>query len=140
MVDLGGDAGVADDGAGDQRREHRLVHGEGNQAALGGDGAAADVDEIGDALEDEERDAERQADRRQRPADLLGGEVGVFVDHQQSEIGADTDGERGTATRRRKAEPIVQPDAQQQHRKGGDVSPGIEHQARGEQGRIPPRK
>src|SRR3546814_2017663 len=58
--------GRPDDRPGDELREERDVEQEIDRRPRGRDGAAMDVDDVGDALEGEEGDADRQDDLQER--------------------------------------------------------------------------
>jgi hypothetical protein len=74
------DLAVTHDRAGNELREQRMIGGEFTVGAGARDFAPVDVDEVGDGLKGEERNADRQRDRgrrRQRmPAQCAGGSAG----------------------------------------------------------------
>ena len=61
-VELAGDGLVADDRARDELGKERDVERDVDRIAVGAEAAAVDVDDVGQAMEGEERDAERQFD------------------------------------------------------------------------------
>ena len=64
LVELSGDGLVADDRAGDELGEEGDVERDVDRIAIGAEAAAVDVDDVAQAVEGEERDAERQLDVR----------------------------------------------------------------------------
>ena len=92
---------VADDRPGDELREERLVRAEGYEVSFRLHLAAPNVDCVGDALEGEERDADRQHDRLQPIAQgmdigqpqVAAEEKGVLEVDEQRQVEADNDGE-----------------------------------------------
>ena len=104
-----GDVAVADDRSGDQLRKQQQVQRRVHRALLRRRVAAVDVDDVGDGVEREERDADRQqharhverldAEDAEQRVDVVGEEVGVLEDAEHGEV--DGDGEREPASRRR---------------------------------------
>ena len=131
---------ITDDRSGDKLREHRDIDRDREQAAVGRDPAAMDVDQIRDRVKREERNAERQREAGQREriraderVDRPDGEVGVFEQSEQREIGGDT--ERGrelapAALRRadRQRGAVVHHDLAGEQQDETRLAPGVEQQ------------
>src|ERR1019366_3572321 len=87
--------GMMNDGAGNQVREERDEQQEVAQIIFA-DNSAADIRQVGDLREREERNAQRQDDLAERPTGAKQGvkvadeEVGVFEVAQEQEVGRDT--------------------------------------------------
>jgi hypothetical protein len=95
------DFDVTHDGTGDELRKAGVVHAEVDQRSGGAYAALEDVDDVGDRLEGEKRDAGRQRrlrDRHERPAargrrgviQCLSEKAEIFVEHKRGEIGHDS--------------------------------------------------
>ncbi len=132
-----------DDRTGEQLREEGR-----EQAELDGAGALDDaarrIDEIGDLLEGEERDRQRQDDvvkgevaaRRRR--DIVDDEIGVFVITEQAEIDDETEDEQrlravgstgGAGALDELPKPVVEDDREQQDRQVARPPPRVENEA-----------
>ena len=93
VVDFVFDVGVADDGTGDKLREHGDVHAQVKRVSLRLDLAAVDVDDVGDRLQGEERDADgqRQVELRDellanRAVYIVGEEALVLVEAEDGKV------------------------------------------------------
>ncbi len=101
LVELARDRLVADDRAGDELGKKRDVERHIDRVAIGAEAATIDVDDVAEAVEGEERDAERQldvgvaevvAERLQERGEIGGGEIGVFEDSEHEKIAGDGEG------------------------------------------------
>ena len=95
LVELSRDRLVPDDRAGDELRKEGNVKRDVDRIAIGAEAPPVDVDDVGQAVEGEERDAERQldvrmaeviAERLQERGEIGGDEVGVFENAEHQEI------------------------------------------------------
>ena len=101
MVEVVGDVVVTDDRPGDELREEGLVRAVEDRIPFGPDHAAIHVDQIGDALEGEERDADGEENPSGdggdagacKSVDILGEESDIFEVAEQREIEADEAGD-----------------------------------------------
>ncbi len=102
IVEVGFDVAIAHDRPGDELGEEGDVCAERRRIAFGADLAAVDVDEVGDALEGEEGDADGQehaagdagdVGARHR-VDVVGEEADILEVAEEQEVCADEDGQR----------------------------------------------
>ncbi|WP_146071499.1 hypothetical protein [Bosea lathyri] len=104
LADLVLDLGIADDGACDELRKQRVIHPEIDHALCRAHIAAINVDDVGDALEREERNAGRQQDvfdrdtyptqeADQRGRHALHEKDPIFIIDQRRKIQRDADAE-----------------------------------------------
>jgi len=138
------DVVVADDRAGDELGEHRNVECEVDDLALGGDLPAVDVDEVGERVEGEKGDADREVNRAEvhsrgtRRSDekvqVRDDESRVLEEGEQPQVSGHRQGQHAAATPdcfpQPQAEPIVHGDRQQDHPGPLHLPPGVEDQAR----------
>ena len=140
LVELARDRLVADDRAGDELRKERDVERDVDRIAVGAEAAPVDVDDVGQAVEGEERDAERQldvglaevvAERLQERGEIGGDEVRVFEDAEHEEIAGDREAERPLPARAGVAvdddrRDIVEGDGEQEDQQEARLAPGVE--------------
>ena len=152
LCQLPGNLRVADDGAGHQLREQRDVEGQIGESALHLAGATGYVKQVGNGLEGEERDADRQfriwGDDRAQPKVCQPGvefrqqPTGVFEPSQQAEIRAHTEPKQGVlhpssaVPVQTEAESVVDADGCEEEERIGRLVPRIKKDARERQGRI----
>ena len=95
LVELAGDRLVADDRAGDELGKERNVERHVDRIAVGAEASPVDVDDVAEAVEGEERDAERQldvglaevvAERLQERGEIGGDEIGVFEQAEHEKV------------------------------------------------------
>ena len=86
LLELRHEIGGAHDRAGDELREERLEQREIDEVARRRDDAVIDVEDIGDALEREERDADRQDHLEDRDLALEPGRAQHVVQRRDEEL------------------------------------------------------
>ena len=141
---------VADDGPGDQLREHGHVGAEAQQIPLGRHLAAVDVDGIAHGLEDIKGDADGQRDLRHRQPQSRGQqqihrpheEACVFEEGQQPQVQNQRQTRAGFRPRPaacsgdQQAAQVIEQDGKEHEEKVHRLSPAVKQQADREQQQI----
>ena len=145
LLDLGGDVGVAHDGAGDELGEEGDVQQDREEALLHVLLVPVDVDDVAQALEGEEGDADGQADlghgdgQPEDGVENLREEAGVLVGEEQADVQNDGQDHRRLVPLRPRgaaAEEIVEDDGDQHDHHRHRLAEGVEHQAGGREDDI----
>ena len=157
MVDLVLDVGVAHDGAGHQLREHGDVHAEVQRILLHLHLAAVDIHHVGDGLQGEERDADRQRQVQlgdellaNGAVDVLGQKALVLVEPEHEQVGCERRHEPEALRRRLALAALAYDEGEQPVEADGGhhephvhwLAPGVEQKREQQQNHIlrrPPR-
>ena len=139
-VELPGDGLVANDRPGDQLRKEGDIESDIDGIAVGSEPPPVDVDDVREAMEGEEGDAERQGDiglrhhnseRPEQRREIAGDEIRIFEQRKDEKVARHRDGKRHPARRalsaiddqRRKK---VEDDREQKDQDEARFSPGVE--------------
>ena len=147
VFQLPGHVDIADDGTGDELGEEADVGAEGNEAALGRDIAPIDIDDIAQALEGVEADADGQGQPQQgdgQAGDGIDGtdeEVGIFENahqrHRQGNTNPEPDLLPLRPTGHGQAAAVIAKNGTRHQEQVLGLAPAVEDQAENEKHQVP---